>query len=114
MKALELLKNTRQRKRAILRFYKVKKFFLLLKNNPAARDFILKRMDEKGVYFNIEETLSIEFFEGLTDLFKLECLGCVMFNHKFFQFVEETHSIPYVETHLIPYDESSTISPSQV
>lgn len=103
MKNLELLKNTRQRKRAILRFYKVRKFFLLLKNNPIARDFILKRMDEKGINFNIEKALSKEFFEDLTDFFRLECLGCVMFNHKFFQFVEETHSIPY-------YDESPTVT----
>lgn len=107
MKALKLLKNSRKRKRAILRFHKVKKFFLLLKNNPRAKEFILKRMEEKRIDFNIEKELSKEFFEGLIDLFKLECLGCVMFNHKFFQFVEETHSIPYRN------DESPTVSPNE-
>ncbi len=107
MKALKMLKNSRKRKKAILRFYKVKKFFLLLKNNPIAREFILKRMKEKGVEFNIEKSLSKEFFEGLIGLFKLECIGCVMFNHKFFQFVEETYSIPYRN------DESPTVSKTE-
>ena len=78
MKALKLLKNPRERKRAIIRFHKIKKFFLLLKYNHFAREFILKRMEEKGIDFNIEKALSKEFFDGLIDLFKLECLGCVI------------------------------------
>lgn len=98
MKSLKILKNSRKRKRAILRFYKVKKFFLLLKNNPIAREFILKRMKEKGVDFDIDISLNDEFFEGLIDLFRLECIGCLVFNHRLFQFIEETHSIPYINT----------------
>jgi len=95
MKALRMLKNTRERKRAIIRLHKIKKFFFLLKHNKSAREFILKRMTDKGIDFNIDAALSNEFFEGLIGLFRLECIGCVVFNHKFFQFVEETNSIPY-------------------
>jgi|GEM_PF-5606808 len=95
MKALKLIGNSRKQKKAIIRFHKVRKFFLLIKTNPRARDFVLRKMKEKGIDFNINEALSEDFFEGLTDMFKLECIGCVVFNHKFFQFVEETNSIPY-------------------
>lgn len=95
MKALKMLGNSRKRKRAIVRFHKAKKFFLILKHNSIAREFTLKRMEEKGISFNIATDLNDEFFKGLIDMFKLECIGCVTFNHKFFQFVEETHSIPY-------------------
>lgn len=94
-KALKLLKNSRERKRAILRFYKIKQFFLLLKNNSIAREFILKKMDECGIWFDVDIQLNDEFFSDLIDLFKLECLGVVVFNHSLFQFVHQTHSIPY-------------------
>ncbi len=68
---------------------------MLLKNNSIAREFITNKMKEKDVEFNVDTHLNDEFFEGLIDMFKFECLGVVMFNHKFFQFVESTHSIPY-------------------
>ena len=95
MIALKLIKGSRKRKKAILRFHKIRKFFMALKYNHSARQFILKRMEEKGVEFDIDKQLNDEFFDGLTDLFRLECLGVVIFNHKFFQFVNDTHSIPY-------------------
>jgi hypothetical protein len=95
MKALNNYKSTRKKKRAIVRFHKVRKFFLTLKNNPIAREFVLERAKEKGIEFNIDAELNDEFFLGLTDLMKLETIGCVCFNHKFFQFVDETNSIPY-------------------
>ena len=68
---------------------------MVLKYNHSARQFILKRMEEKGVEFDIDKQLNDEFFDGLTDLFRLECLGVVIFNHKFFKFVNDIHSIPH-------------------
>lgn len=106
------LKISRKKKKLILKICKAKKFFLLLKNNQVARKFIENKMKEKGVDGNLDEMLSDEFFAGLVALLKLENIGCVVFNHALFQFVENTKSIPYkedIKTELPDFDDTEEI-----
>ena len=88
-------KNARKKKKLILKYDKIVRFFLLIRDNASARDFIVNRMKEKDVEFDIDSALNEEFFSGLSDLIKLESIGCVVFNHRFFHFVQDTMSIPY-------------------